>query len=220
MEGRRWSPDACFYDAFLDLVALEQYIKILDVELPGIVEAERKRIWQDVKAGDEEGENYASFAEYQLDEGIATRLLTATSLIATWATYESIVSRSAEHIRESKGLRLTRWKRGKGTFLEKAQRYFNIELRCYLHSPDTDWDRLNAIRVLRNALAHANGQLEDCSNREQVEKLVISYPGLKIIDSCLIISIVFIRSVFQFVEQLLLDLGHRADHVRNQNGRK
>lgn len=55
MGDKLWSPNACFYDAFCDLVALEQYIAILEVELPRVVEAERKRIWHDVKAGDEQG---------------------------------------------------------------------------------------------------------------------------------------------------------------------
>src|SRR5262245_46083468 len=124
MANKLWSRNACFYDAFRDLVALEQYIAILEVELPRVVEAERRRIWRDVNSGDEEGEQYGAQAEYELDEGITTRLLTGTAVVATWGTYESLVKRTAEIIRESKKLKLKLSDIKGSTFIDSARKYF------------------------------------------------------------------------------------------------
>ena len=96
IERKRWSPDAFFYDAFLDVTALEVYIGILEVDLPGVIENQRKQIWQDVKDGDEEAQYYACLAEHELDSGVSTRLLTGTALIAIWATYESVIKRRSD----------------------------------------------------------------------------------------------------------------------------
>ncbi len=147
--------DFSSYQVFLDVWALEAYIQILEVELPRVIGEERKRIWQDVKPGDEQQEHYAEIAEYQLDEGITIRLLTGTALIATWATYESVVRRSAKRI-QSRRLQL---KIRRGPFPESARTYFEDVLKCDLHPQGTDWDRLNVsnattlLRQLRCSLS-------------------------------------------------------------------
>lgn len=68
--------DSIALQVLLDVWPLDSYIEILEIELPRVIEEERKRIWQDVKPGDEQQEHYAEIAEFQLDEGLATRLLT------------------------------------------------------------------------------------------------------------------------------------------------
>ncbi len=211
--------DRCVYDSsafqvLLDVWPLDSFIQILEVELPRVIEEERKRIWQDVKAGDEQREHNAEIAEYQLDEGLTTRLLTGTALIATWATYESVVKRSAKQIQQSKKLRL-RLRDIKGSFPESARTYFEDVLQFDLHPPGTDWNRLSVLYGLRNALAHANGQLEDVPehDRKKVEEWVTSLQGLKIADGYLIISIEFVRSAFNFLNELLSHLGTRMDQI-------
>lgn len=207
-----WSlDDFSSYQVCLDVWALEAYIQILEVELPRVREEERKRIWQAVKPGDEQQEHYAEIADYQLDEGITTRLLTGTALIAIWATYEAVVRRNAKRIQESRRLRL---KIGRGPFPESARMYFEDVLQCDLHPQGTDWDRLNVIYGLRNALAHANGQLEDVpeQKRKKVEEWARTFQGLKIADGYLIVSVEFVRGAFNFINELLCDLGTRIDH--------
>ncbi len=209
-----WSlDDFSSYQVLLDVWALEAYIQILEVELPRVIEEERKRIWQAVKPGDEQQEHYAEIADYQLDEGITTRPLTGTALIAIWATYEAVVRRSAKRIQESRRLRL-KIRDIKGSFPESARMYFEDVLQCDLHPQGTDWDRLNVIYGLRNALAHANGQLEDVpeQKRKKVEEWARAFQGLKIADGYLIVSMEFVRGAFNFINELLCDLGTRIDH--------
>ena len=198
----------------LDVWSLDSYIQILEVELPRVIEQERKRLWKNVEPGDEQQIHYAEIAEYQLDEGITTRLLTGTALIATWATYESVVKRTAKRIQQSKNLRL-KLRDIKGSFPESARIYFEDVLQFNLHPPGTDWNRLSIIYGLRNVLAHANGLLEDVpeNDRKKIEEWVAAFDGLKIADGYLIISIEFVRRVFNFTSELLSTLGTRVDRM-------
>lgn len=213
IEQKRWSPDALFYDAFLDLSALEMYIGILEIELPRVIEGERKRIWQDVSEGDEKVHYDACTAAHELDSGVSTRLLTGTALIAIWATYESVIRRIADGIQESKTLTT----KLKG--INKAKAYFEKNLKFDLYPAGTDHElideRIQNLYDLRNALAHANGRLGDVSpdeTRQRVEQLATTSPGLQIsTDGDVLVSMEFVIRTFQFIDQLLLDVGQRAD---------
>jgi hypothetical protein len=88
----------------LGIWALDEYVQMLEKELPRLIEVERERIWRDVKAGDEEATYCAELAEQRLDEGITTRLLTGAAIVAIWATYELVVKRVAERMRASRNL--------------------------------------------------------------------------------------------------------------------
>src|SRR2546426_12104174 len=97
-EADRLSADVAAWQIILDLWALEEHVKMLKRELPRVIEEERKRIRAQVTLGDEQAEHEADIAEHYLDDGSTTRILTATALIAIWATDESAVQRCAERI--------------------------------------------------------------------------------------------------------------------------
>ena len=205
--------DFAGYQTVLDLWALEAYVQMLQVELPRLVESERQRIRQGVKPGDEEADYYADLAECELDEGITTRFLTGAALVAIWATYESVVKRNAERIRESRKLRLKVRDIKGANFLDSARKYYEDVLECELHPKGTDWERLSALYALRNALAHANGQLEDVpeADRKQVEKWATLFQGLKISSGLLLVSMDFVARAFTLINALLIDLDKRLD---------
>jgi hypothetical protein len=213
IERKRWSPDAFFYDAFLDVTCLELYIGVLEVELPRVIESERKRIWQDVKEDDEEAKDAACLADYELSSGVATRILTGTALVALWATYESVITRIAEGIQETEHLSRKLRK------IRNAKEYFENDLHFDLYPAGTDSDLMNDhiqnLYDLRNALAHANGRLRDVrpyEAQQRVEQLATTSPGLQISENGdLIVSMEFVRTAFSFIDQLLRDLGRRAD---------
>lgn len=194
------------------LEALEEYIGILEAELPSLIENERNRLRQNVKQEDEQGLHYAEIAEIQLDEGITTRLITGNALIATWATFESAVQRSARslEIRKDKLLDMTK------KLFERLAIPYPSETRDFYD--------------LRNALAHSNGRIEDVGvdtsnetpqkrKRLKIEQLAVSSAGLKIShDGYLIVSIEFVRRAFEFIKPLLLDLATRTDRERRETG--
>lgn len=207
-----WSVDDLFvYQVFLDLWPLEEYVKIIEVELPRLIESERKNIWDGVKAGDEQQEHYAEIAEYELDEGITTRFLTGTALIAIWGTYESVTRRIARRVKDSKGLTQDM----QGSSLKKVRKYYEDVLKLDLHLRETDWDRLDMINILRDALAHANGQLEyvDHRKRKKIERWVEATDGLKISGDYLIVSVEFLRLTLNFITDLLTELDNRINQL-------
>lgn len=207
-----WSvDDLLMYQVFLDLWPLEEYVKIIEVELPRLIEAERKNIWAGVKAGDEQQGQYAQIAEYELDEGITTRFLTGTALIAIWGTYESVTRRIASRVKDSKGLTQDM----QGSSLKKVRKYYEDVLKLDLHLRETDWDRLDMINILRDALAHANGQLEyvDARKRGKIEQWVEATDGLKISGDYLIVSVEFLRQTLTFITDLLTELDNRINQL-------
>jgi hypothetical protein len=200
------------YQTFLDIWALEDYIQVLEAELPRIIENERKKIWEDVSPEDEQQTYYADNAELQLDEGLTTRFISGTALIATWALYESAVKRAATRLQESQKVELG-LRDIKGSFPTAARKYFSDVLNSNLHPEGTDWDKLNVIYGLRNALAHANGQMEDINEkeRERVARWASSFEGLKIAADYLIVDIRFVRRAFDFIKGLVEDLDNRLN---------
>jgi len=198
---------------YLDLWSLEAHVEMLKRELPRVIEEERKRIWEGVRSGDEQAEHDAGDAEMYLDEGDTTRILTGTALIAIWATYESVVNRCARRIQRARKLRL-RLRDIKGdTFLDQADKYFDGVLGFKLHIDETTPERLEILYGLRNALAHANGQLEDVKDhlRPQVTKWVSTLQGLKEFSGNIIVSIEFVERALDIVKKALEDLSTRTE---------
>ena len=217
MEREEWSYEvnATHYDTLLEIWALEEYLRILEVGLPSLIEKEGRQLSQSVKAEDEQGLHYTEIAKYQLDEGITTRLITGSALIATWATFESAIQRAA------KTLQLQQPKDG---FLTTAAKFF---ARLGIREPN----EIKDLYALRNALAHANGRVDDVGldstvdvrlkKRQHIERLADSLPGLKIShDGYLVVTLDFVLHAFEFIKPLLLDLASRTDLERHETGVK
>jgi hypothetical protein len=210
MDTERWSEHASFYDTLLELWALEEYIRILEVELPSLIEKERHRLRQDFKAGDEQELYYREIADHQLDEGITTRLITGSALVATWATFESAIQRAAGIPEQP---RIPILKTAKKLFERLGIQYSS---------------QIEDLYAISNALARANGRFDDIgldntndihlSKIMEIERLASSSSGLKIShDGYLVVSIEFIRGAFEFIQPLLLDLAKRTDLKRREN---
>jgi len=198
------------FRVFLDVWALEGYLQMLESGIPRVIEEERKRLGEyESDDDDDEDSHESALAYYELDKGITTRLLTGSAVIAGWATYESVVKRIAKQQSVAKRLKLTEIK---GAFPEAARKYFSDVLNQPLHPEDTDCEYLDTIYGLRNALAHANGQLDDISmeNRRRLERWSDKFDGVEIINGQLIISVEFLRPMCRFISELLYELVRRV----------
>ncbi|HEV7746978.1 MAG TPA: hypothetical protein VGO56_18415 [Pyrinomonadaceae bacterium] len=189
----------------LEIWALEAYIETLEIELPSLIEKERNRLRQGLNAEDEQALHYTEIAEFQLDDGITTRLITGSTLIATWATFESGVQRAARNLEQPKD-----------KFLDTSVKLF---ARLGIQHPK----EIEDFYAIRNTLVHANGRVEDIGldipdedqrqkKRLKIEQLANSRTGMKIShDGYLVVSIEFVRATFRFIEPLLMDLATRTD---------
>lgn len=205
--------DLRFVTLSLELLILEEYLDILDNQLPDLMERERKKIWKDVDSKNKYDEDAALFRQHYLDEGISIRFLTAAALIGIWAEYEASVTKLADYLRAARGLKM-HISHLRGTFLEAAKRYFDDVLRFPLHPSGTDWDRLKTIAAVRHVLAHANGRLADVDSgkRKVIEELVSKGDSLILREDYLIVSRRYAREALQFVTGLLNDLSTRVEH--------
>src|SRR5437773_2031343 len=139
--------DLRFVGMSLELIVLEEYLDIIDNQLPDLIKRERDKIWDEIDPENRDSEEAASFRQHYLDEGISIRFLTAAALMGVWAEYEAGVVRLAEYLRSARGLRLE-ISHLRGGFLEAASRYYEDVLRFPLHASGTDWDRLDRKSVV------------------------------------------------------------------------
>jgi len=206
--------DLRFVEVGYELMIASEYVKLLEANLPRIHEAEKKRVWVDLDPDDEADRSVAHHLQDRLDEGVTTRFLTAAAIVATWAIYESTVQKMADHIRHAKeiGLKMSHLR---GSFLQRARRYFDDVLKFDLHPVTTDWPRLEHVADLRHVLAHANGRLWDVpvDDLRRVELWLKSTAGVSVVDDeYVVVSLGFARETHDFIEALLRDL---VDRVRN-----
>jgi hypothetical protein len=198
------------FETEVELLVLEEYLDILDSQLPTLLERERELIWKDVDPDTQYAEDAALWRQHYLDDGISIRFLTAAAVVGIWAEYEATITRLAEYLRAARAPAAAPFR--PRHFVVDAEKYFRETLGMYLHPPDADRTRLKALHAVRNALAHANGRLADVPplKREVVEKIAQKECDLVIRDGYLIASRKYARAALAFVRQLLDDLTARV----------
>ncbi len=196
---------------------LDQYVDLLETNLPAIVEADKKRIWENAaKEDDSDGvaSDVARHLEMLLEDGITTRFLASSAFVAIWASYEAAVRRFAQYLATKKGA--TDMPRRNGTFVARARKYFSNVLGVPLHDAAADWDRLEELAKIRHAIAHANGRLEDIENAHDVallKRLAASGRGIALVDEYLVLTVPFLRDSFTFLEALVVELQRRVEAI-------
>jgi len=198
------------FETEVELLVLEDYLDILDSQLPSLLKRERELIWKDVNPDKQYAEDAALWRQRYLDDGISIRFLTAAAVVGIWAEYEATITRLAEYLRATRVPTAAPFR--PRDFVVDAEKYFTDTLGLYLHPPDADRTRLKALQAVRNALAHANGRLADVPprKREVVEKVAQKECDLIIRDGYLIASRKYARAALAFVRQLLDELTARV----------
>ena len=156
--------DIRFVDAGYELLILAEYVKLLEAETPAIIQRGTERIRRTRHDSDDEVDHsIASHLEYRLEEGIMTRFLPASVVLASWAIYEAAVKEIAEWLRAEKNIPSMddRSLGLRGGLQARARKYFEDHLNVELHPQGIDWTRLERLAELRHVLAHANGSLRD-----------------------------------------------------------
>jgi hypothetical protein len=203
--------DFRFEEVPQDLATLKDCLQLVERGMPNLIKAEKERIWQEWGTDEDADRSVGHFLEGQLDEGVTTRFITAAFVVALWALYEAAVLKYADYIRKAKKLTL-KLRDLRGDFLEQGRKYFEEVLHFDLHPVTADWVRLGMLGKLRNALAHANGRLEDLSepNRGALEQWVSKQSNLKVADDSIVVTFDFARQSWAFMNDLLDDLHKRV----------
>jgi len=109
---------------------------------------------------------------WEKTENIFPRFLRNPFLVTLWAVYESGVYELANYVSREKGIeiKLKDYENGK-TFLNKAKKYFDRELKLPLCTDDPMYQKLNKIMAFRHLIAHSNGQIELITNPKLKQKI-------------------------------------------------
>ena len=207
--------DLRFVEIFYELGALERYLDSLENQLPTIARQEEEKAYarlRNEKLKSDLAERDAILQElYNLTEEVLPRFFRGAILVTLWAIFESAVIVIANEIRDQQKLTLT-INDLRGDFLERAKKYFDLVLKFRLTSNNRNWDRIRMLKVLRNALAHANGRMDHIRSEidvRNIKKWETNDIGLSIENGNLLFSEQFVRQILSVVYETLDDLTRR-----------
>jgi len=207
--------DLRFIDITYELLMIEKYLDMLEANLEAVRSAELRRIERDYGGLDDEAERSVAFhLQSQLEDGVTTRFLAASGVVATWAAFESGVLKFAEHVRkrEELSLRLSDV-RVRGGFIEQAEKYFSDVLGMPLVGDESRLQQLKTVALVRHASAHGNGRLADLreKQREKIERLAATDPHLHVVDGYVIIELAWVRAAHSDIDHVISDLKVRIE---------
>jgi hypothetical protein len=204
--------DLRFVDIGYERMMLEQYVALVDAHLEDLKSKEAARIEAATDPEDEADIQLMFHLKDRLEEGVTTRFLVASVIVAVWALYEAAVDEIAEYAQKRRGLSL-KLSSVRGAFVDRARKYFDEVLKFPLHHVGADWDRLAALERLRHALAHGNGDLRHVQGDKlkPFAKWCSSTQGISVVAGrYVVIQPTFATDSVAFLKTLLDDLTNRT----------
>ena len=112
---------------------------------------------------------------YQWIDLLVPRFMRGTFLISLYTVYETVVAEVADVLQAdlSEKRKLKNYGQKNASFLAKARGYYSNVLKLALCNEAATWERLDALRLFRNALAHVNGRLELIESEKRKDITVI-----------------------------------------------
>lgn len=152
-----------FLQLSVELSALKDYWNTIEQQLPNLEEVATNRLYQEwlgPNADEQEiemvGSSVALFTQYELP-----RMFRSTVLVMLWAIFESTARQVAEALRIKKGFALkAKDIKGKDD-LDSLNKYFVHVLQFPLVETNEEFNRLDELRILRNAISHSNSRIDE-----------------------------------------------------------
>lgn len=217
--------DFRFIEIEYELSVLDDYIKLLEEQLGGLIEREQRHF--DVKIQKEiyqidEAERQVAYQEfYEHTESLLPHFFRNPFLVTLWATFESAIIEIAEYLRTEKRLRLRINDIRGQSFLAQAQKYYDHILNFSLCIKPEPLGRIEMLRILRNAVAHSNSRInaiKSDDDRKKIEAWVNQKIGISLKFQTLIFSEKFIKEAYHIMNETLTDLlGRVRESYPNQN---
>lgn len=152
-----------FLQLSVEISALKDYWNTIEQQLPNLEEVAANRLYQewlgpnaDEQEVDMVGSSVALFTQYELP-----RMFRSTVLVMLWAIFESTARQVAEALRMKKGCALkAKDIKGKDD-LDSLNKYFVHVLQFPMVETDEEFNRLDELRILRNAISHSNSRMDE-----------------------------------------------------------
>lgn len=210
--------DLRFVYVFYELQALDRYIKSFEEQLPILVTQEREKASAEITEKEHDTDPDELDANRQelieLTDEILPGYFRSSVLVTLWAIFESAINDIAKEVKDQQDQPLG-LNDIKGDLLERAKKYFNHVIKFPIKTDGEKWERLQMFKVLRNAIAHCNGRLENIKNQEvlkEIKKWEHDNIGINTstVFGNLIFSKRFVRETYSTVYQTLDDLDVRV----------
>lgn len=140
-----------------------------------------------------------------ITEDLVPRFFLGAFVVALWAAFESEITRLANYVRTREHTRLVIADLRDANTRRRLQLYIEIVMHQPLEVDPALCSRIDELLLVRNCLAHANGDLsfQREERRKQVDNLVSANIGVAIRDNSVVVNEAFLKSY----------LGHVASFV-------
>lgn len=208
--------DFRFVESYYELDALGEFLNVIENQLENVINQEKKRVESEIlsKKKDLDEVELANIQQEFNDRvyELLPRFFRSPFLVTLWAISESAIIEVADYIQKQKNLPLSMRDIRGNNFLDQANKYFKYILEFELFN-EVVYDRLEMLRILRNAIAHCNGRLEAIKNKEDLNKLKKwnkEEIGITLLINSIIFSESFLRETYEIVSTAINDLLDRA----------
>lgn len=201
--------DFRFIEITHELYALEKYIVSIEQQLPDLIKAEEQKAYENLnKNGYENEESELQIMRQELYELIDVTLpkyFWGQAIVTLWAIFESAIAEIATEVKTQKELELGLTDL-QGDVIHRTNKYFNHILKLPIDTRSKSWQHLRMMYVLRNAIAHANGRLENVKSQKDVKKIlkwIGSDLGIDEIHGSIILTPDFVKRTHAIIFELL-----------------
>jgi hypothetical protein len=204
--------DFRFIEISHELYAIRRYIDSIDQQLPDLIQEEEKRAYERLKQtgyeNDEAESQIMNQESYELIEVTLPKYFLGSTLVTIWAIFESGISEIAAEIKSRKNLGIG-LSDINGDVIDRVNKYFNHILDLPIETRSKAWQQLRMLYVLRNAIAHANGRLENVKSRDDIKKIenwAKSDIGIQTVSGNILFTTDFVKKTHSIIFDFLDDL--------------
>ena len=209
--------DFRFVENYYELDALGDYLNVLEDQLSLIITKEQERIKADILKNKKKlDEVELSLMHQELNNLIyelLPRFFRSPFLVTLYAIAESAIIEVADYLQNQKNKSLSIKDIRGDNFIDQTKKYFDHVLEFKLFSDASIIDRLEMLRILRNAVAHGNGRFERIKNKDDVKKIKQwkkDNIGISLLGDSIIFSNVFLSETYKIINIGIHDLLDRA----------
>jgi hypothetical protein len=212
--------DFTFINIEHELWALSDLLQVLEQQMPMLAKQQHDNSFEELRRqgfdDDIAERDNASYMAYHFAEVALPRLLRGPFLISLWSLAESTINDVAKRLEKKLGKALGfKDIRGKDN-LDQARKYFESVLQFPLCSDATTFNALDRLRILRNAFAHANGQITLVkSDQVLLKDWALSEKSIAIDGEYLVPSAQYSKDIYTLVDAWIRDLLKRTRNILN-----
>lgn len=190
--------------------AVEQYLTLLSEYLPVVRDQTRLRSEADLRRKYPKHSRIDFAEDYEQIEWVSNTLVPkfflGSFVLASWAAFEVATAEIAAYVRKKEGARLRLVDLRLSDGWKKIQLYVETIWTEKVTISDADAHRIEALQVVRNSFAHANGSLRferDNKRTADIRKLVKTNIGVSLREKDVLVSENFLRESFCSLETII-----------------